>query len=647
MKYLILCILFGMLAVMPCLAEEDESVYKLGTVVVEESSGVMDISTNNTITGEEILAMGANNVAEALQFTPGVHFSYKNRGYQPVIVQGIGQDQVLLLIDGLPVVPGGGELDLNSIPASIISKIEVIKGASSVLFGPNTMGGVINIITKKGTKGTHGSVRAEIGEHGYNHESGSISHGGEKFSGIVLIDHTGRDSYELSNDFTAEVPEVEDGGLRQNSKFESTNIWARQAYKPDENTELYFNVFNFNVDREVPPNTITTRPFKRKVDDYKVIGMSLTGKKNVTDYLSLRGNAFLQKRSEVIKEYEDVELTTLTRNLPDESYIIGLDIFSDIALAEWNSLSVGVHLKTEELIDDTEPVGGTFTSKEANAYTVSYSVEDTMRFGSTSVVAGIAFNGRKLYDIKTSSGVKADGKWKDTIDPMIGISHTFSNGTRVYGSIARKTTYPSIGSTWDDTSATVYDLDPEKDTIFTMGADHTFFDKLNVNLAIFKHDIEDKIERDLDTMIPRNAGDLDISGFETIFTYSVNNRLKIGADYSLTVGDGTKVRATAYGDELERELYGLTLACLIPRIEAQLTSNLRYTVDNYDDYGRAGSTPREDRKTTAVDLSLTKTFSNNIQIIGRIKNLLDDNIEYEAGQPLEGRTFRLGVVYSF
>ena len=103
-----------MIMASPCFAEGD-AVYKLGTVVVEETSGVKDISVINTVTADEILAMGANNVAEALKFTPGVHFSYKNRGYQPVIMQGIGQDKILLLIDGLPVVPGGGELDLNSI----------------------------------------------------------------------------------------------------------------------------------------------------------------------------------------------------------------------------------------------------------------------------------------------------------------------------------------------------------------------------------------------------------------------------------------------------------------------------------------------------------------------------------------------------
>ena len=652
-KFFIAMILMGMIFVLPCSAE-DETVYKLGTVVVEETSGVKDIAITNTVTAKEILAMGANNVAEALKFTPGVHFSYKNRGYQPVIMQGIGQDKILLLIDGLPVVPGGGELDLNSIPASIISKIEVIKGTSSVLYGPNTLGGVINIVTKQGVQGTHGSIRAEIGENGYNHESGSISYGEDKFSGILMADHTSRDSYELSDDFEPKLPEyaaVEDGGNRQNSQFESINLWSRMGYKHDENTELYFNGFSFLVDREVPPNTETTRPFMRKVNDYQVLGASITGKKTIDNWLTFRGVTFVQKRSQTIEEYNDVALTDPKQDLPDESYIFGLDIFSDMRLADWNTLSFGTHLKSEDLEEETEPVGGPFTSQEAKAYTISFALEDTVRFGAFTAVTGISYNSRKLHDVEASDGNTGDGSWKDTFDPMIGISYTFSDGTRMYSSIAKKTVFPAISSTWDDVSATVYDLDPEKDEVVTLGLTRTFFDKLDASIAGFHHDISDKLASDpnapANVNIPINAGTLRIYGFETILSYTFSDRLSAGVDFSLTRGDGSVVKESEYGNELKRYLTGFRVGYRIPRIETSLSAYARYTVDNYDDYGRSSNLPRDDRETFDMDLSLSKRFENNLEIIARIKNIFDDNIEYEAGQPLEGRTFRFSIGYYF
>lgn len=651
LKWVVGCaVAVGLFWALPCFAEdEDETVYDLGTIVVKENPGIKDIAITNEVTEKQILEMGANNVAEALKFTPGIHFSYKNRGYQPIIMQGIGQDQILLLIDGLPVVPGGGELDLNSIPASIISRIEITKGASSVLYGANTLGGVINIVTKKSGKGFHGNVRAEVGENGYNHESGSVSYGGEKYSGLVLLDHTSRDSYELSDDYEPleeRYAAIEDGGKRQNSQFESTNFWTRVGCQCNENTEIYLNGFSFNVDREVPPNTETTNPFKRKVKDYQVFGSSMAAKTRVTDWMTLRGVLFAQKRSQTIEEYSDIALTELSQKLPDESKIFGVNFYDDMKLCSFNSLSLSAHIKSEHLEQDTEPVDASSYSQEAKAYTMSFGVEDTTYFGNNTLVAGVSFNQRKLYDVTATDGATGGGSWKGTIDPSIGISHDFSDGTHIYTSIAQKTTFPSIDSTWDDETAMVYDLDPERDVVTILGADRAFANGLSLGISGFHHDISDKIVRG-DSVIPENAGTLRLYGAEAELSYIFNARLSAGIDYSYTCGSGSAVTETTYGDEVKRHLYGFQARYRIPLIESSLSTYARYTVDNYDDYGRSSFKPRGKRYTFDMDLSLSKRFDNNLEVIARVKNLFDKNIEYEAGQPLEGRTFRLSLGYYF
>jgi outer membrane receptor for ferrienterochelin and colicin len=355
--------------------------------------------------------------------------------------------------------------------------------------------------------------------------------------------------------------------------------------------------------------------------------------------------AFTQKRSQTIEEYNDVKLTSLKQELPDESYIYGLDFFSDMRLAHSNTLSFGVHLKSEDLVEETQPVSGSYTREEASAYTISFAVEDTMRFGSFAIVPGIAYNSRKLYDVESSDGRTGGGTWKDTIDPMIGLSNTFSDGTRVYSSLAQKTTFPSISSTWNTTSAEVYDLDPETDVIFTFGATRTFFDKLDMGLAVFHHDIDDKIIRD-SNRIPSNAGTLRLYGYEAVVSYAFSSRLVAGVDYSITRGDGSTVPETEYGDTLDRKLFGFKTRYRIPYIETYFSAYARNTVDNYDDYG-GGKSPRDDRETFDMDLSLSKRFANNLELIARVKNLFDNNIEYEKGQPLEGRTYRLSVGYYF
>ena len=69
-------------------------------------------------------------------------------GGEGIQMQGLDAQYVLILIDGVPLVGrSAGTLDLNRISVGNIKQIEVVKGASSSLYGSDALGGVINIIT--------------------------------------------------------------------------------------------------------------------------------------------------------------------------------------------------------------------------------------------------------------------------------------------------------------------------------------------------------------------------------------------------------------------------------------------------------------------------------------------------------------------
>jgi outer membrane receptor for ferrienterochelin and colicins len=104
------------------------------------------------ISGEEIAQMGAKNVAEVMQNIPGVVIY--DHPQATVMMQGFEGAYVKVLIDGMEITGDtGGATPVNMIPVSDIERIEIIRGASSVLYGSDAMGGVINIITKKPDKG--------------------------------------------------------------------------------------------------------------------------------------------------------------------------------------------------------------------------------------------------------------------------------------------------------------------------------------------------------------------------------------------------------------------------------------------------------------------------------------------------------------
>ena len=89
-----------------------------------------------------------------------------------LLVRGFNARRVPVFMDGIPVyVPYDGEMDLGRFTTFDLSRIDISKGASSVLYGANTMGGAINLISKKPTKPFEGSIG-----YGFSHgKSGGYS----------------------------------------------------------------------------------------------------------------------------------------------------------------------------------------------------------------------------------------------------------------------------------------------------------------------------------------------------------------------------------------------------------------------------------------------------------------------------------------
>ena len=85
-----------------------------------------------------------------------------------VFIRGADSDQTLVLIDGValnePASPSGG-FDFSSLLTSDVARIEIVRGAQSVLYGSQAIGGVINVITSDPTNVFEGHASVEGGSH--------------------------------------------------------------------------------------------------------------------------------------------------------------------------------------------------------------------------------------------------------------------------------------------------------------------------------------------------------------------------------------------------------------------------------------------------------------------------------------------------
>src|SRR4029077_19930662 len=86
---------------------------------------------------------------------------------ETVRIRGSVSSETLVLIDGCPASGYAlGPTDLSEIPVESIDHIEIVRGGASALYGPNAIGGVINIITKRSAGKTTADLQTRFGSYG-------------------------------------------------------------------------------------------------------------------------------------------------------------------------------------------------------------------------------------------------------------------------------------------------------------------------------------------------------------------------------------------------------------------------------------------------------------------------------------------------
>ena len=249
--------------------------YTLGEVVVTgEQVGVESIGTVREITAEDIERRHVQTLDQALGLLPGLDVRTAADGIPRVDLRGFRSRHVLLLLNGIPFNSAfDGQFDPSIIPVENIAKIKVSYSTHSVLYGQGGLGGVINVITKKGTEGLQGAVRLETGERNRNMGSFSVSGAKDQFDAFVSGSLLDSDGFVLSDDF--EPTSEEDGGLRENSDRKQENLFANVGYAPSDVWEIGLVANKIRGEFGKPPITINdkTDPFAsspkyERIDNY-------------------------------------------------------------------------------------------------------------------------------------------------------------------------------------------------------------------------------------------------------------------------------------------------------------------------------------------------------------------------------------------
>ena len=219
---------------MLCFAQE-----KKDTIVFEKKMKTINISATKSnksldelpipatlISEKEIIKTGASKLDEVISKQTGIISVPTKTGTKGVQMQGLDASYTTILLDGCPIIGRSfGALDLNRISVGDIEKIEIIRGASSSLYGSNALGGVINLVTKTQIKdGKELNLRLKYGSNNTVNPNVVYQYKKNKLQLSNAIDYYKTDGFDLiEGDLLKTVNPFTNYTLRTKLNFDLTD----------------------------------------------------------------------------------------------------------------------------------------------------------------------------------------------------------------------------------------------------------------------------------------------------------------------------------------------------------------------------------------------------------------------------------------
>src|SRR5512140_2465422 len=180
-----------------------ESNINLNEVVVTATKSEKTLKNvpvlTQVISARQMLNLGITNVTDALQnMVPGLDVSQFGTRTS-ISMQGMDSKYVLFLIDGERIAGEvNGDIDYSMLNMENIDRIEVIKGASSSLYGSNAIGGVINIITKGITGAFDGKFYSRYSKYNELYSGGGIGLKKGIIGSRTSLNYSRTDGYDIT-----------------------------------------------------------------------------------------------------------------------------------------------------------------------------------------------------------------------------------------------------------------------------------------------------------------------------------------------------------------------------------------------------------------------------------------------------------------
>lgn len=634
-------------------AEENRSaVYTLGEIVVSgQGEGVQASESVYTVTAEDIRSKGARTLDQAISLLPGVNVRTGGEGVPRIDIRGFRTRHVVLLLDGIPMNSAfDQQFDPTRIPTENIAEIKLTSGANSVLYGQGGLGGVINIITRKGTTGVQGMIAGETGDHTPYLGRALISGATDRYHYFLSGSTARGDGYPLSGDFRPATEQ--DGGHRRNSDTEKNNVFGTIGFTPNRDLALglTFNYVQGSFGKPAsavndPYDPFASPPKYARVDDFSGISVQLATDYALTDRLTLRGWAFINQHDEHSNQYDNKNVNSF--NLVAGSYqehvvtsIKGITLQPRYELGNVGVLSLSLAAESDNW-ENSGPL-----TVAANTYTPQVADKSLALYS-----AGLEYELSPLPGLGLVAGYghylqTRDERHEDDYSLLVGASYDLSGETRLKASFKRNIRFPSLGDLYDLSKGNPL-LAAERSHTYEGGVEQKLPMDSTVSLTGFYTEARNLIQNDQETGRNTNLADIRFAGVELSAATHFVKKLLLRASYAHLYSEdrsrtGREQQQYTPGDKATLEGKYDFNSGFSPYVSVLYVGNQYF-------YTKNNVTPVQKARLndyTLVNVKLSqRVLDNKVTLYIGADNLFDENFETSYGFPRAGRFIYGGVEF--
>lgn len=560
------------------------------------------------------------DIGDLIADIPGVNVSSQANGSRAVRIRGLSNDYTQVLLNGQrnysrEALWRGSDNALSITPSVAVESIEVIRGPMSTLYGADTMGGVVNVITRKNSGNPEGSFSAE----GQRHQ-GDKGGNGQIYGLYYSMPINDAISYTVYGSYL---------DIKESFYPQATDFTKRRA---QENYNLV-NTFDFAI------NDTHSLSLEAQLSNEQQLGSAMWGGRRFEQERKMQrynlgyGYHNYDVSVEANLHYSDFDVAydVASSDIREKNY--GVDGKTVIALGQ-HDLAIGAESRKAEVENDR------FSGGLANRTTSAGFIETDLEVAqNTRLILGARYDHDSLFDGELTYRGYLNHHFTNSWSMKAGVGTAFKAPTMAQ--ISPSYTAPGCGG-----KCVVYgnpDLKAETGTFSELGA---YFNHhaTSANITVFYNHVDNIIQQ-----VRQSSGDftfvnVDKAALKGLELYAQHQFDHVGFDISYTYLDakddisGERLVGTSKHEATVKTTWFMTDSTdLFARLHYR--SEVRGELGNNDIAGVY----------TTLDLGLRYRHNNDIDIKFGINNLTDKDISSPETytEVIQGRTVYAGLTYQF